>query len=63
MPNTEFDAFTRFVDRVLSVPHSIIKEREAEYRKQSLQNPRRRGPKPKGKAVKSSVSPGPADHA
>ena len=60
-PNTspEYDAFTRLVDHVLSVPHSEILRREAEYKKRSEANPRRRGPKPKvklsssGRAAKS----------
>ena len=54
---TEYEAFTHLVDRVLAVPHSEILRREAEYKKQSQQNPRRRGPKPKQKAkVKPSAS-------
>lgn len=44
---SEFDAFTRVVDKVLSVPKSEILRREAEYRKKADQNPRKRGPKPK----------------
>jgi hypothetical protein len=40
----QFDALVR---KVLSVPHSEILRREAEYKRQSLANPRRRGPKPK----------------
>lgn len=46
-PSPEFHAFTNLVCRVLAVPHSEIQQREAEYRKQSGQNPRRRGPKRK----------------
>jgi hypothetical protein len=49
-PESEFDAFTRVVDKVLSVPKSEILRREAEYRKQADANPRKRGPKPKAKA-------------
>jgi hypothetical protein len=49
--NPEFDAFTKLVDRVLSVPHTEIKRREQEYQKQTAKNPKRRGPKRK---VKSS---------
>jgi hypothetical protein len=48
-PNAEFDAFTRLVDRVLSVPHTEILRREKEYQKQVAQNPKRRGPKRKVK--------------
>jgi hypothetical protein len=50
------EAFDALVRKVLSVPHSEIMRREAEYQKKSLANPRRRGPKRK---VKSSAS----DHA
>jgi hypothetical protein len=46
---SEFDAFTRVVDKVLSVPKTEILRREAEYRKQADLNPRKRGPKPKTK--------------
>ena len=46
-PMSEFDAFTRVVDKVLSVPKAEILRREAEYRKQADQNPRKRGPKTK----------------
>lgn len=48
---SEFDAFTRTVDRVLSVPKAEILRREAEYRKRADANPRKRGPKRKPKAV------------
>jgi hypothetical protein len=48
-PQTEFDAFTKLVDRVLSVPHREIVRREKEYQKQAAQNPKRRGPKRKVK--------------
>ena len=47
MRRRESEAFTRLVDKVLSVPHSEIIKREAEYRKQAAQNPRKRGPKRK----------------
>lgn len=47
--SAEFDAFNRLVKKVLSVPKSEILRREAEYKKQSAANPRRRGPKPKVK--------------
>ena len=48
-PESEFEAFTRVVDKVLSVPKSEILRREAEYRKRADANPRKRGPKPKAK--------------
>ena len=47
--SSEFDAFTRMVDKVLSVPKAEILRREAEYRKEADKNPRKRGPKPKAK--------------
>lgn len=37
-----FDALVR---KVLSVPHEEIMRREAEYKRQSALNPKRRGPK------------------
>jgi len=43
----EYDRFTNLVDRVMSVPRAEILRREAEYKKQSAENPNRRGPKPK----------------
>jgi hypothetical protein len=43
----EYAKFTSLVDQVLSVPHSIIKQRIEEHRKESARNPNRRGPKPK----------------
>lgn len=52
---TEFDKFTSLVDRVLAVPHSVIKQRVEEHRKQAALNPNRPGPKPKRK-VKPSAS-------
>jgi hypothetical protein len=44
---TEYDAFTKLVDRVLSVPHSEIQKRVEEHRKAAAKNPHRRGPKTK----------------
>jgi len=46
---TEFDAFTKLVDGVLSVPHAEITRRETEYQKHVALNPKRRGPKRKVK--------------
>jgi hypothetical protein len=49
------EAFRRFdegVRQILSVPHSTLVRRERAYKKKSLANPNRRGPKPK---VKSSA--------
>lgn len=54
--SAEYEAFTSLVDRVLAVPHSVIKERVEQERKQSAMKPVRPGPKPKQKSVKASVS-------
>jgi hypothetical protein len=46
------EAFRRFdegVRQILSVPHSTLVRRERTYRKKSLRNPNRPGPKPKRK--------------
>lgn len=50
----EFDAFTELVDRVLAVPHSVIKQRVEEYRERADKNPRKRGPKAKTKKPSAS---------
>ena len=52
---SEYDKFTSLVDRVLAVPHSIIKERVEEYRKQAALNENRPGPKPKRRIRKPSA--------
>jgi hypothetical protein len=52
----EFERFTSLVDRVLAVPHSVIKERVEEHRKQAALNPNRPGPKPKKRKIKTSAS-------
>jgi hypothetical protein len=54
--SAEYDRFTALVDRVLAVPHSVIKERVEEHRRRAALNPNRPGPKPKRKAVKPSAS-------
>jgi len=44
------EAFQRFdegVRQILSVPRSTLVRRERAYKKKSLANPNRRGPKPK----------------
>jgi hypothetical protein len=44
------EAFQRFdegVRQILSVSHATLVRREREYKKKALQNPNRRGPKPK----------------
>jgi hypothetical protein len=56
-PISEFDAFTKLVDRVLSVPHTEIVRREKEYREQSARNPKRRGPKRRVKPSAAAHEP------
>ena len=43
----QFEAFDKLVGHVLSVPHSVIKERIEEHKRQSAKNPKKRGPKKK----------------
>jgi hypothetical protein len=47
-PTTE-KRFTNAMRKILAVPREEILRREAEYKKQSLINPNRRGPKVKAK--------------
>jgi hypothetical protein len=58
--SAEYERFTALVDRVIAVPHSVIKQRVDEHRKRAASNPNRPGPK--RKAVKPSASaPEPID--
>lgn len=59
---SEYDRFTSLVDRVLAVPHGVIKQRIEEHRKQAALNPNRRGPKPKQKVKPSVSAPVANDH-
>lgn len=45
--NPEFEAFTKMMDTLLSVPKAELAKREEEYRKKADANPRKRGPKRK----------------
>jgi DNA repair protein RadC len=47
---SEFLNFDRLLDRLLAVPRSVVTERIDAHRRQSANNPRRRGPKPKVKS-------------
>ena len=47
--NPEYDAFTRTLDKLLSVPHEELKKRMDAYKREAAKNPIRRGPKPKVK--------------
>lgn len=53
--SAEYEAFTALVDRVLAVPHSVIKERVEEHRRKAALNPNRPGPKPKVKKPSASA--------
>jgi hypothetical protein len=55
--SAEYERFTALVDRVLAVPHSVIKQRIEEHRRQAALNPNRRGPKPKRKVTSSASDP------
>ena len=55
--NEGADAFARFdatMSTLLSVPHAVLAAREAQYKRQTAQNPNRPGPKPKVKRRQSS---------
>jgi hypothetical protein len=49
-----FERFNHTMKAVLAVPHSVIKQRIEEHRKQSALNPNRRGPKRKVKLPSAS---------
>jgi hypothetical protein len=40
-----FERFNNAMRSVIAVPHSVIKQRIEEHRKQAAMNPRKRGPK------------------
>jgi hypothetical protein len=52
-----YDRFQAAMKKILAVPHSEIKRRIEEHRKEAANNPNRRGPKRK---VKPSASRDPA---
>jgi hypothetical protein len=51
--SNEYDNFTKLVDQVLAVPHSVIQERVEKHRREADKNPRKRGPKPKTSSASS----------
>ena len=53
------ERFRTAMRKIISVPRAEILRREEEYKRQSMLNPRKRGPKPKQK----SASRDPADDA
>lgn len=50
--------FRAAMTKIMTVSKDELLRREAEYRKQSLANPNRRGPKPKAKRRRASRAPG-----
>lgn len=58
----EYDRFAALVDRVLAVPHSVIKERVEEHRRQAAGNLNRPGPKRGAKPNRKSVKPSASAH-
>jgi len=59
--SAEYRKFTGLVDRLLTVSHDEMQQREAEYRKQVDANPHRRGPK-RGSKKRKAVTPSASDH-
>jgi len=54
--SAEFEAFDALVRKVLTVPHSVIKERVEAERRKSAAKAVRPGPKPKQKATQPFAS-------
>jgi hypothetical protein len=48
---TALERFKTAMRKIIAVPHSEIMRREREYKRQSILNPRKRGPKPKQKSA------------
>ncbi|MBV9761549.1 MAG: hypothetical protein JO340_13380 [Acidobacteriaceae bacterium] len=44
---SEFEEFTRTMDKLLSVSHEEMQRRIAAYKREAAKNPNKRGPKPK----------------
>jgi hypothetical protein len=53
--SAEYNRFANFVDRVLAVPHSVMKQRIEEDRRRIDANPSKPGPKRKAKLKKPSA--------
>ena len=49
------ERFTALVDKVLAVPHSVIKARVEAHKREAAKNPDRPGPKPKKLAQPDST--------
>ena len=48
--NPEYEAFTRTLDKLLTVSHDELKKRMEAYQREAAKNPNRRGPKRKIKS-------------
>jgi hypothetical protein len=55
-PNTEFDAFTKTMDKLLTVSPEELKRRLAAHKEQADKNPRKRGPKKRTEKASSTPS-------
>ena len=53
----EFEAFERLTDHLLSVPRSVVEERQKAYKERAALNPKKRGPKPKRSVTPSGDDP------
>jgi hypothetical protein len=45
----EYDAFKTLLNHITSIPREELQRREADYKRQSMLNPSKPGPKPKRK--------------
>jgi hypothetical protein len=52
----EYEAFTRTLDKLLTVPHDELKRRMDAYKEKAAKNPNRRGPKPRKKRNQAETS-------
>ncbi|MGC2446364.1 MAG: hypothetical protein WA477_01880 [Candidatus Sulfotelmatobacter sp.] len=55
--SAEYERFNGLVDRLLTVSHEELQRREAEYRKESDDNPNKRGPVKGSKKKRKAVMP------
>jgi hypothetical protein len=46
---SEYAAFKALLNRIAAVPRAMLQQREADYKRQSMLNPSKPGPKPKRK--------------
>ncbi|MFZ0796149.1 MAG: hypothetical protein WCA13_12345 [Terriglobales bacterium] len=60
--SAEYENFTNLVNKLLTVSHEEMQQREAEYQKQVDANPNRRGPKRGTKRKRKATTSPSADH-